>query len=313
MSDEDNASEEDDEFDEHALEAAEKARQQKNARARVKQFLERRPAREIFDQFDKDGSGSIEFEEFVEMLPSIGIKMNEAKAKTFFRACDQDFSGSIDFDEFKLALHAADGAGGNSLGFTPKEYIGPHDAFEMFDEDFSEALNEDEFAVALEYLGLTVDGGKQERLFIQNDLDASGTIEYNEFRSIWLKLVKPRLELQKRNIPVPRWAFTSTLSDALEDVVRKEDDTQERALAEADHWYNWNLDLRRRRNAIRRAYERYEDELQSALNLGGQVFMFGTGASGQFMSSPVIHQHSYIAPVGRYSGLNVSKNTSIYL
>ena len=47
MSDEDfnnNASEEDDEFDEHALEAAEKARQQKNARARVKQFLERRPA-----------------------------------------------------------------------------------------------------------------------------------------------------------------------------------------------------------------------------------------------------------------------------
>ena len=294
-------------IDEEALKRAEDARQQQNARSRVKEFLEQRPPREIFEQFDKDGSGLLEFEEFVEMLPAVGIKMSEAKAKTFFRHCDQDYSGAIDFDEFQLAMHATDGSGGNSIGFTPKEFVGPHDAFEMFDEDYSGALNEDEFAVALEYLNIKVDGGKQERLFIKHDLDASGTIDYPEFRKIWLLLVDPKEELRKRNFPVPKWAFKSTLRETLEDAVRKEDNDQVKALAQADHWYNWNLDLKRRRNAIRRAYERYEDELMAAMDLAGVVYMFGTGASGQFMSAPVAHQHSYIAPIGRYEGLNENR------
>ena len=297
----------DEELDDDALARAEAARQQSNARSKVKQFLEQRPAREIFEQFDKDGSGAIEYEEFVEMLPALGIKMNEAKAKTFFRACDQDFSGAIDFEEFELALHAADGAGGNSLGFTPKEYVGPHDAFEMFDEDFSGALSEDEFAVALEYLNIKIDGGLQERLFMAHDLDASGAIEYKEFREIWLKIVNLKEELKKRNLPVPRWTLKSTLRESLEDAVIKEDEMQEKSLLEADHWYKWNLDLKRRKCALARAFERLEDELTSAMDLAGEVYMFGTGASGQFMSAPVIHQHSYIAPIGRYAGVNENR------
>lgn len=48
--------------------------------AKVREVLDRRDPAEMFDFFDTDKSGAIEFGEFTAMLPMLGIQMSDAKA-----------------------------------------------------------------------------------------------------------------------------------------------------------------------------------------------------------------------------------------
>ena len=80
--------------------------------------LHKKSPDEIFDEFDADGSGFMDYDEFTAMLPALGIKMTDAKALKYFRVCDADGSGEIDRDEFKVALFACDPVNGNPLGFS---------------------------------------------------------------------------------------------------------------------------------------------------------------------------------------------------
>ena len=64
----------------------------------------------MFAQFDIDGSGSIDFDEFKLCLPQLGHDLSEAKADKYFRQCDTDGSGEIDLAEFKVALFILDPA-----------------------------------------------------------------------------------------------------------------------------------------------------------------------------------------------------------
>lgn len=48
--------------------------------AKVREILDRRDPAEMFDFFDTDKSGAIEFGEFTAMLPMLGIQMSDAKA-----------------------------------------------------------------------------------------------------------------------------------------------------------------------------------------------------------------------------------------
>jgi Ca2+-binding EF-hand superfamily protein len=161
----------------------------------------------IFERFDKDGSGFIDYDEFVQMLPHLKIQMCEAKALKYFRVCDSDGSGEIDIDEFKVALFACDPINGNPCSFVPNKMLTPQDAFEMFDEDGSGKLDEDEFFVILEYLGISLDDDAQEKYFKKYDADGSGYISYLEFREVWLKVANVQTELTNRGESM--WPFYS--------------------------------------------------------------------------------------------------------
>jgi hypothetical protein len=51
-----------------------------------------------------DKSGSIDFEEFKEMLERLSFNLVEAKALKYFRKLDTDGSGVIDLTEFRAAM-----------------------------------------------------------------------------------------------------------------------------------------------------------------------------------------------------------------
>ena len=76
-------SESEQEMTEEEIAAAAAQRSEKSNRAQLSEMLERMTPQEIFNLYDKDGSGGIDYEEFTEMLPQIGIKMGEAKALKF--------------------------------------------------------------------------------------------------------------------------------------------------------------------------------------------------------------------------------------
>ena len=92
---------------------------------------------------------------------------------------------------------------GNPVGFVPGNILTPMDAFEVFDEDESGFLDEDEFFHALEYLGFQLSEAMQENLFKQVDFNGSQTVDYIEFREIFLHLCNVKRELEDRGIEVP--------------------------------------------------------------------------------------------------------------
>ena len=55
---------------------------------------------EVFDLFDKDGDGTINTLEFKVLFRCFGIKLNDDQIEALVNEYDADGSGEIDFDEF---------------------------------------------------------------------------------------------------------------------------------------------------------------------------------------------------------------------
>jgi Ca2+-binding EF-hand superfamily protein len=242
----DDNSDSEEEMTEEEIRKAQAQRSEKSNRAQLSELLDRMTPEDIFNLYDKDGSGDIDYEEFTEMLPQIGIQMGEAKALKFFRMCDRDGGGGIDLEEFKMALYAFDGEASNSNGYKPNQILAPHDVFEMFDENGQGELDEDELAFALEYLNLDVSGARQEYYMNKFDFDGSGALEYPEFRKMWLYCCNPFAELRQRGIKYGRFMRKAQARVVLEAAVIAEEELELRAMAEAHAAHNFVLEKKRR-------------------------------------------------------------------
>ena len=56
--------------------------------------------RAIFDKYDHDGSGSIDHQEFREMLKDLGVSMTKSEFQEAITMLDNDHNGEVDFEEF---------------------------------------------------------------------------------------------------------------------------------------------------------------------------------------------------------------------
>ncbi|EEY56522.1 uncharacterized protein PITG_10060 [Phytophthora infestans T30-4] len=242
---------------------------------------------ELFKKYDTDGSGNISASEFLAMLPDLGISISAAKAMRIFRKCDTDGGGEIDLTEFKMAMFAVDPVSGNPLGFSPSTLLGPRDAFELFDEDGTGQIDELEFADVLEYFGMDVSDEKQEKIFRKYDRDKSGYIDYQEFRSMWIKLVDVREELTKRGVEIPKHTRLVKVQQILETILDQEEAREAAALEQAKRFLQRQRDKKLREQLGQKAIIRAEDELAAALDAAGQVYIIGSGKYDQFIGDPV--------------------------
>ena len=160
-------------------------------------------------------------------------------------------------------------------------------------------LDEDEFNLAIEYLDLRISGQRVEQLFKKYDIDKSGTIEYPEFRAIWLRYCNVRKQLKLRKYPIGRFDTNGYLRKVLDRLLRHEEEMEAQAIAEATSWYESVHEMRRRRFSITCCKETAFDSLATCLDMAGTVYIFGTGSNKQFgdASVPCMPQHSYFAPI----------------
>ncbi|CAF1335349.1 unnamed protein product [Adineta steineri] len=105
--------------------------------------------RMMIGMFDKDGSSTIDFNEFKSLWQFI------TQWEKVFRGFDEDKSGSIDKDEFRKALAS----------------------FGMFDQDGSSTIDYQEFRALWRYVT------EWEKCFRKYDLDGSGTIDKHELKT----------------------------------------------------------------------------------------------------------------------------------
>ena len=182
-------------------------------------------------------------------------------------------------------MYVCDPHSGNSIGFNPHSLLSPQDAFEIFDKDCDGKLDEDEFYHILEYLGLDVSDQMQEEMFKRYDKDKSGFIEYPEFKKIWARVSNTDKELLNRGILIPKFSTKYQRVRMLERAIDREDEFERLALEEAKKWRKWQKEMDTTKCTITNAEKRALKELADALDMAGQIYIFGRGSSGQFVGN----------------------------
>ncbi|KAI6688396.1 hypothetical protein NL676_025224 [Syzygium grande] len=133
--------------------------------------------RQMFNNMDTDGSGTITFEEFRTGLSRLGSKLTEPEIRQLMDAADVDKNGTIDYTEFITAtinrhrLEKADNL---------------FKAFQYFDKDSSGFITRDELRHAMSQYGME-DEETIDEIIEDVDTDKDGRINYEEFVAMMRK------------------------------------------------------------------------------------------------------------------------------
>lgn len=135
--------------------------------------------KEAFALFDKDGDGTITYQELAHVMRGLGQNPTEEEVKNMIDEVDSDGNGSIEFAEFLLLIS-------NKLR-TEDIQDEMNDAFKVFDKNGDGVLTPTELREMLEKFGEKM---KQEDIdeFIRTaDKDGDGRIDYEEFVNILMQ------------------------------------------------------------------------------------------------------------------------------
>ena len=215
---------------------------------------------QVFARYDADGSGAIDMEEFVVMLPYLGILVNEAKAERIFRRFDADGGGDISFDEFQSALYACDTKGNSK--FTPHQMLTPMDVFEQFTHrDGKEHLEKPSFTDALKYMGFHSDENRVDMLFDSGDKNYTGMLDYAGFRGIFLDTCNARKELEMRGVYVGKHETPHEMREKFDVTLAEEEKIEEYAMKVADERTAKEKKRQGRLKKLRAEQSHYDDLL----------------------------------------------------
>lgn len=133
--------------------------------------------RQMFENMDTDGSGTITFEELKTGLSKLGSKLNEAEIQQLMEAADVDKNGTIDYIEFvTVTMHRH--------RLEKEEHL--YKAFQYFDKDGNGFITRDELRQAMQEYGMG-DEATIDEVINDVDTDRDGRINYEEFVAMMRK------------------------------------------------------------------------------------------------------------------------------
>lgn len=144
--------------------------------------------KESFDYFDRDKSGEITIQELRGLLQALGQKTTEGRLKEMIDELDQDGDGTITFDEYVTIMEKNEVDDDEPL---KEEDDGEEEiikAFKVFDVQKKGYLNAVEFKHILKNLGdeeNRFNDAEVEQVFKEADLNNDGKINYYEFVEFW--------------------------------------------------------------------------------------------------------------------------------
>ncbi|KAK4153256.1 hypothetical protein C8A00DRAFT_34027 [Chaetomidium leptoderma] len=132
--------------------------------------------KEVFEIFDKDGTGDITADELGQVMRELGLNPSDSELRDIVNEADLNDDGSISFDEF-LALMSQSV---KELD-TEQELLS---AFRVFDKDGSGTISSDELRGVLKSLGENLTDAEVEEMIQLADGNGDGQIDYHEFANI---------------------------------------------------------------------------------------------------------------------------------
>eukprot|EP00091_Calanus_sinicus_P017595 TRINITY_DN3801_c0_g1_i3.p1 TRINITY_DN3801_c0_g1~~TRINITY_DN3801_c0_g1_i3.p1 ORF type:complete len:178 (-),score=73.25 TRINITY_DN3801_c0_g1_i3:47-580(-) len=135
--------------------------------------LENAEFKEAFDEFDKDGSGSISSDELLGVMRAMGQNPTEDELLNLVMEVDVDGNGTIDFPEFldmmKKKAHEVD------------EEADLREAFKIFDRDRDGYIDMKELKRVTNMLGTMLTKDEVDEFMAEADKDGNGKLDYDEF------------------------------------------------------------------------------------------------------------------------------------
>ncbi|KAG7397607.1 hypothetical protein PHYBOEH_000483 [Phytophthora boehmeriae] len=243
--------------------------------------------RALFEKYDADSSGDIDYDEFKVLLKDLSINLSEPKARAYFKRCDRRRRGCISFDEFRLALYTCDPKHPNRTGgFAPGQSMAPKDLFEMFDRDEEGTIDRDVFGELLDFIGRKMPLDKMEEVFAAYEDPELEAMPYMQFKKAWLAIVDVQAELRLRGERFNKFLPPAMLAKRLAMLVSLEEKQEARTLLEADNALSDEAIILQRRELVKEAQFLARVTLTEALDAAGQVYVFGKGANQRFDSEP---------------------------
>jgi len=148
--------------------------------------------RGCFEAIDVDGSGEIDEEELGIAFQMMGMKLDKKELHEAFLEVDLDGSGSVEWPEF-MFLMSKFGAGESlESKFTDERLAELREVFSLFDDDGNGSLDAKELSLVLRSVGLVPTEEEVKRMIDEVDADGSGCIEWPEFLFLMSKnVVRP--------------------------------------------------------------------------------------------------------------------------
>jgi len=129
--------------------------------------------REAFDEFDKDGSGSISTKELLGVMRSMGQNPTEDEVLELVMEVDLNGDGTIDFNEFLEMMKKKSGEEDVMEDL--------REAFRMFDKNKDGFIDLTELKKVTALLGTTLSKDELGAFMDEADKDGNGKIDYDEF------------------------------------------------------------------------------------------------------------------------------------
>ncbi|KAF5354329.1 hypothetical protein D9756_007226 [Leucocoprinus leucothites] len=121
-----------------------------------------------------DGDGTISPQEITSFLRGFGQNPTNAQLDAIMRNLDADKNGSIDFEEFVDLMAARSKATGSALD----EESDLREAFKVFDKDGNGTINAEELRLTMRNIGVNLTDEELDLMMKEADEDGNGVIDF---------------------------------------------------------------------------------------------------------------------------------------
>ena len=186
----------------------------------AEKVLSRINVRKTFRDFDEDRSGDLSYDEFRKGLEMLGFRVSDLEFKEVMKILDRDGDGTIEYEEFCTKLG---NVSMYDVGDVPDEDEEAEDertanllrkVWERVDADQSGTLDREEVHQVLIQMGFDSTGKKVlDEVMAELDADGSGDVDFDEFQEWFMAQDKSK----QNNVP-PTPHFKGVMdSDAVDD------------------------------------------------------------------------------------------------
>lgn len=136
----------------------------------------------LLDEFDKDGSGTVDIDELMRLLLALGYNANSESVDDALKESKLlvEADAGLEFSQLWQLLQVFRRRG----GFSASEDVELKSAFARYDADSSGELSTREVGKGLRMLGYAMPVNQQDELIKKVDVDGSGVLDFEEFRSL---------------------------------------------------------------------------------------------------------------------------------
>ena len=141
--------------------------------------------RELFDEIDEDGGGSLDKNELRQLLEKLGLEVTDERVDSIFREMDADGEGAVELQEFLWWWKKAGKEFREKLTKLKDEMAEVKSLFDQFDKDGSGEIGEDEISGLMQMLGVPLNDDELADTMKELDKDGSGEVDFQEFYKWW--------------------------------------------------------------------------------------------------------------------------------